>query len=702
MRLSLNLPVDIGQYTLEGQVASGGMATVYHGRKKGTSGFSHTVAIKRMHPHCALDPDFVAMFLDEANLAARIRHPNVVPVLDIVSVSDDLLIVMEFVAGETIARLLRAARELGRRPPHRIVAAIIAGVLEGLHAAHEVLGDDGKPLNIVHRDVSPQNIIVGFDGVSRVLDFGVAKAAVRFQTTRAGQLKGRLQYMAPEQIRSRPVDRRADVYSVSVLFWEMLAGKRLFDGENAGTTMVMVLEGTVPSLRALDPSISPSLEWLILKGLRPDPTDRFSTAREMAVAIDRAVGIATPREVADWVREVVPAKSAQRTASIAGVDLEAFGPKPAPPEFDEPLAPVPAPTPEPVEAPKKKSKKLLLAAFGVTFVLCIVGFWVALHQVPWLGPALISTSRSVFGDRFTAWIERIAHGADAGWSDLRDSDERPEAYWNLPSASASVSSAPPILRFRPADLQPMNSAPFARNDGSWISTDTPVGDQSPHAYRTALHTDVDHAERIARVIAVDRRRTALKFVPGKPTAEDEVPMGVADADRERLLAVIHPPPESTRVGGSALGTVEIAPAAPNLCTVAVLENDILIDHFSNLEGKRDAMLWWKQVPTCLVQSGADTAGLDVTPGRRLVGLGVSANAEVLYLVIGDGMSRSGLARVLRYAGARHAAQMGGVGNSANIYVHAHTDKGSTVAPLAPEMEVDQDLTDFFYLVRTDP
>lgn len=695
--------MDIGQYTLEGQVASGGMATVYHGRKKGTLGFSHTVAIKRMHPHCALDPDFVAMFLDEANLAARIRHPNVVPVLDIVSASDDLLIVMEFVAGETIARLLRSARELGRRPPHRIVAAIIAGVLEGLHAAHEVLGDDGKPLNIVHRDVSPQNIIVGFDGVARVLDFGVAKAAVRFQTTRAGQLKGRLQYMAPEQIRSRPIDRRADVYSVSVLFWEMLAGKRLFDGENAGTTMVMVLEGTVPSLRALDPSISPSLEWLILKGLRPDPTDRFQTAREMAVAIDRAVGIATSREVADWVREVVPAKSAQRTADIAGVDLEAFGPKPAPPEFDEPVAePVPAPAPKPAQEPEKKSKKLLLAAFGVTLVLCIVGFWVALHQVPWLGPALISTSRTVFGDRFTAWIERVAHGADAGWSDLQDSDERPEAYWNLPSASASVSSTPPILRFRPADLQPMNSAPFARNDGSWISTEASIADQSPHAYRTVLHTDVDRPERIARVLAIDHRRTALKFVPGMPTGDDDMPMGVADADRERLLAVIHPPPDSARAGGAGLGTVEIGPAAPNLCTVACFRDGVQIDRFSNLESKRDAMLWWKQVPLCLVQSGADAAGLDDASGGRLMGLGVSDDAKVLYLVIGDGMSRSGLARVLRYAGARHAAQMGGVGNSANIYVHTHAAKEPTVAPLAPEMEVEQDLTDFFYLVRTDP
>ena len=229
-----SLPRMLGRYALYEKIAAGGMATVHIGRLLGPVAFARTVAIKRMHPHFAADPAFVAMFLDEARLAARIRHPNVVPTLDVVAMENELFLVMEYVLGESLARLMQAAATRGERIPPSMVATIMAGVLHGLHAAHEATSDRGEPLGIVHRDVSPQNILVGTDGVARVLDFGVAKAAGRIQTTREGQLKGKLAYMAPERDPRQGVAPAADVYAASVVLWEALTGEAALSRRERG------------------------------------------------------------------------------------------------------------------------------------------------------------------------------------------------------------------------------------------------------------------------------------------------------------------------------------------------------------------------------------------------------------------------------------------------------------------------------------
>src|SRR5688572_18113877 len=180
------------------EIAAGGMATVHLGRLLGSAGFARTVAIKRLHPALAKDEDFVTMLLDEARLASRIRHPHVVPTLDVIAENDEVLLVMEYVQGESLSRLMRAVRPA----PVPLPIAIAVGIqmLHGLHAAHEAKTEQGQNLHLVHRDVSPQNVLVGIDGIARVLDFGVAKAAHRAQTTREGQIKGKLSYMAPEQL----------------------------------------------------------------------------------------------------------------------------------------------------------------------------------------------------------------------------------------------------------------------------------------------------------------------------------------------------------------------------------------------------------------------------------------------------------------------------------------------------------------------
>ena len=328
----LAAPRIVGRYALHGAIAAGGMATVHFGRLLGPVGFSRTVAIKRLHAHFASDPEFVAMFLEEARLAARIRHPNVVPTLDVVTVSGELFLVLEYVPGESLARLIRASREGGNRIPVRIVSSIMADVLHGLHAAHEAKTERGEPLQIVHRDVSPQNVLVGTDGAARVLDFGVAKAAGRLQQTREGQIKGKLSYIAPEQLRGAPATRQSDIYAAGVLLWELLTGERLFSADNEGALLTKVLEGKVNKPSTFVPgrmdetmalSMQLSLDLLddiTMSGLNPDPARRYATAREMAVAIERAVPPATASEVSDWVEATARDVLLRRADLVAEIE----------------------------------------------------------------------------------------------------------------------------------------------------------------------------------------------------------------------------------------------------------------------------------------------------------------------------------------------------------------------------------------------
>ena len=325
----------VGRYALYNAIAAGGMATVHLGRLLGPVGFSRTVAIKRLHAQFASDPEFVSMFLDEARLAARIRHPNVVPTLDVVATSGELFLVMDYVPGESVARLMRALRDRQQTIPLRILSAVMSGALHGLHAAHEAKDERGHPLGIVHRDVSPQNVLLGTDGSPRVLDFGVAKAAGRVQTTREGQIKGKLSYMPPEQLRGASVDRKTDIYAAGVMLWELLTGQRLFAGDNEGAVVAKVLEGRVePPSQVLmrnrrvtltDMTVRQleSLDQTILKALSMNPESRHSTAREMAIEIERRLPPATASECADWLETIARDVLATRAALIAEIESSA-------------------------------------------------------------------------------------------------------------------------------------------------------------------------------------------------------------------------------------------------------------------------------------------------------------------------------------------------------------------------------------------
>jgi eukaryotic-like serine/threonine-protein kinase len=327
----------VGRYALHGIIASGGMATVHFGRQLGEVGFSRTVAIKRLHAHFAADPEFASMFYDEARLAARIRHPNVIPTIDVVANTGELFLVMEYVPGDTLARLSKGIRDAGGRIPHRIVASIVVGVLHGLHAAHEAKDERGAQLGIVHRDVSPQNVHVGTDGVARVLDFGVAKASGRIQTTRDGQIKGKLAYMSPEQLRGADVNRSSDIYAVGVMLWELITGQRLFVGDNEGVVVARVLEGKIPApseivMKGAGGSVSERtqtqlqrLDACILRAVSADPLKRFATARDMALELEACVAPATTTSVGDWVERNGAEILAERAAVVSEMESRITG-----------------------------------------------------------------------------------------------------------------------------------------------------------------------------------------------------------------------------------------------------------------------------------------------------------------------------------------------------------------------------------------
>ena len=311
----------VGRYEVDARIAMGGMATVHLGRVLGAAGFSRIVAIKRLLPQFANDPEFESMFVAEAQLAARIHHPNVVPTLDVVSSDGELLLVMEYVAGESLARLTISARDAGDMP-QPVALAIVCDALHGLHAAHEANDRHGKPLGIVHRDMSPQNVIVGTDGVARVIDFGIAKAANSVNITREGMVRGKAAYMAPEQLSCEALTRRTDIYPLGVMLWELLVGDRLFPG-GTRPDLIAKVEGRIPRPKSRVPGLSPKLDAITMRALSTNESDRFATALEMAQALESAAPVAPRSQVAPWVERHARAALAERAALLSLVEAAA-------------------------------------------------------------------------------------------------------------------------------------------------------------------------------------------------------------------------------------------------------------------------------------------------------------------------------------------------------------------------------------------
>jgi serine/threonine-protein kinase len=275
-----------GRYHLRYEIAAGGMATVFLARSKGPAGFDRAVALKRIHPHLAKKKEFVEMFLDEARLSARITHPNVCSVFDFGEVSGTYFMAMEYLVGQPLSTLLRAMSHQPEiatsRRWHALAAKIIADACEGLHAAHELADERGHKLGVVHRDCSPHNIFVTYDGAVKVVDFGVAKSEGRMHQTQTGALKGKLGYMSPEQVRGQAVDRRLDVWALGVCLWELLAIKRLFGKRQEVELIQAVAAEPIHPPSSVRESIPAELDRIVMRALERDVSQRYPTARAMA------------------------------------------------------------------------------------------------------------------------------------------------------------------------------------------------------------------------------------------------------------------------------------------------------------------------------------------------------------------------------------------------------------------------------------
>jgi len=302
-----NNPATFGRYETLFRIAAGGMAEVYAARVRGEAGFQKLVALKRMLPHLTDDERFVTMFMDEGKLAANIESPNVVSTLDLGRADDgSLYLVMELVVGTTLSTLLRNAAKTGSSIPPDVACEILAQAAQGLHDAHEARTPFGAPLQLVHRDISPQNILVGVDGRVRITDFGVARAVLRRTKTSTGEFKGKLSYFSPEQCADRDVDRRSDIFSLGVVAWETLTTRRLFHAENPLAVLERVTRMPIPSAHEVNAQIPVPIASVVASALARNRESRHQTAADLARALRGAArdayGATDRSKIADLVQ----------------------------------------------------------------------------------------------------------------------------------------------------------------------------------------------------------------------------------------------------------------------------------------------------------------------------------------------------------------------------------------------------------------
>jgi len=300
------VPQRLGRYQVLKHLATGGMAQVLLAYTQTPGGPAYHV-VKRVRPDQARDQHFVQMFLDEARLAALLRHPSIVQVFEIAD-RGEFYFSMEYVHGEDLRRVLMEVHRAHDKVPIALITGVVAAAAEGLHYAHQLVGHDRQPLGIVHRDVSPANILVGYDGSVKLADFGIAKAALRTVETRSGTLKGKVSYMSPEQVLGRPIDHRSDVFALGIVLYEIATARRLFKGENDFLTMSAIVHGEIPPPSEHRPDLPRALEEIIMTALATEPADRYQSADELRGELEsfmQSLGMRmSPRSIADYMKKL--------------------------------------------------------------------------------------------------------------------------------------------------------------------------------------------------------------------------------------------------------------------------------------------------------------------------------------------------------------------------------------------------------------
>ncbi|MEM9862612.1 MAG: serine/threonine-protein kinase [Myxococcota bacterium] len=327
----------LGRYVVGGVIGKGGMASVYLAFLRSSAGFEKVLALKCIHDSLASDDAFVNMFLDEARIASRIGHSNVVQIFDFGVDRGTHYLAMEYLAGVPLGSLVKRLEGRIRQPRHRLMLLrAVADMCEGLHAAHTLKDDEGRPMAIVHRDVSPQNTFVTFEGTTKLIDFGIARARERLQRTSTGVLKGQFAYSAPEHVKAEDVDHRADLWSIGVMLWEVLVGERLFLRDGAAQTLFAVTKDMIRRTDALDPTVPRALADVVARCLTRERTRRFASARELGRALhdaSEALGRWPTRpDLAEWLAEVMPGAEAAQQANVKRAWTMAKSESPATPQ----------------------------------------------------------------------------------------------------------------------------------------------------------------------------------------------------------------------------------------------------------------------------------------------------------------------------------------------------------------------------------
>ena len=354
MGVVLPQPIQFGKYTLFERIGRGGMADVFKGRVQGPAGFERVFVVKRILPHLSDDPQFTRMFIEEAKLSARLNHPNIVQVFELGAVDKEYFIAMEYVRGRDLAETMRTLWARIGPPRPELVAYIGREMCRALAYAHDLTGDDGEPLGMIHRDVSPSNVMLSYEGAVKLLDFGIAKALggeEQESGTQRGTLKGKFAYMAPEQTQGNDVDRRIDIFATGIVLHEILTGRRLFKGENDLQTVERVRQCDVAPPSLQNPLCPPELDGIVLRALARNRDERFQSSSEMADALDDVVHAARfqPGHLAMLMRDLFPTDAggagARVTTTMSGLAV-------APDLLGRPLAHHPAHDRPPARQPQ--------------------------------------------------------------------------------------------------------------------------------------------------------------------------------------------------------------------------------------------------------------------------------------------------------------------------------------------------------------
>ncbi len=493
-----------GSYRIIGRIGSGGMAEVFLGKAVGAAGFEKDVAVKSILPAYTLDPRLTAMLIEEARLATYLNHANIVQVLDLGKMGDRYFIVMEYVDGADLDSILKNAAERGWKLPPELAGHIARQVLSGLAFVHERRDSSRSPLHLVHRDVSPPNIMLSKAGEVKLTDFGIAKARNSTLVTEAGMIRGKVGYMSPEQAAGGDLDHRSDLFSLGIVLWELLAGRRLFEGDNQVRLLQQVREARIDPPSAVNPDIPVPLDQVVRRALARSPNDRHQSARDFDRCLDRALQDAglrpTAADLEAWLRETMPPRKIEPLPKQGDqITFESTPPPPGTQKIEVPSSKFQVPSPQDRARARARARARVLTA-SIALLLGIAAAVVILWS-PWKQPAPPPSPPVTLPP--PASVEEPRDPGDAG------------VVTDEPPPGESV--------MKPADPKPagrgilvLNSEPWAKVivDGrdSGVTTPTVDGLRLPAGRHriTLVNPELEISKTI--VVVVKRGETVKKFV----------------------------------------------------------------------------------------------------------------------------------------------------------------------------------------------